>query len=152
VFEGENIVLRWDKGDVASVVKYANNRKIWRNLQDMFPHPYTTEDAEACIELTLTGEAHQYHFVIDREGECIGAAGLIPKSDVHRKTVEIGYWKRTGSNLNGGIGTPCTKTVNSLINWCTERCVLDCRKWSWSCEFVGSEADRVVAIMVYSRA
>ncbi len=40
----------------------------------------------------MTDEAHQYHFVIDREGECIGAAGLIPKSDVHRKTVEIGYW------------------------------------------------------------
>lgn len=62
----------------------------------MFPHPYTTEDAEACIELTLTGEAHQYHFVIDREGECIGAAGLIPKSDVHRKTVEIGYLEENG--------------------------------------------------------
>ncbi|MFP6596094.1 MAG: hypothetical protein VCC01_01440 [Candidatus Hydrogenedentota bacterium] len=48
MFEGENTVLRgWDKGDVASVVKYANNWKIWRNLQDTFPHPYTTEGAEA---------------------------------------------------------------------------------------------------------
>ena len=93
MFEGENIVLRpWDVGDIESVVKYGNNRRIWRNLRDVFPHPYTEADAEAWIALNETDETFRNSFAIARDRECIGAASLMPKTDVHRKTVELGYW------------------------------------------------------------
>ena len=35
--------------DAPSMARYANNRAIWRNLRDRFPHPYTLADAEAFI-------------------------------------------------------------------------------------------------------
>ena len=38
-------VRSWRPDDSASLVKYADNRKIWLNLRDRFPHPYTKRDA-----------------------------------------------------------------------------------------------------------
>ncbi|PYR29157.1 MAG: GNAT family N-acetyltransferase, partial [Acidobacteria bacterium] len=35
--------------DVDPLVRYANNRKIWLNLRDAFPHPYTRHDAREFI-------------------------------------------------------------------------------------------------------
>lgn len=37
------------RADALSVARHANNRKIWLNLRDVFPHPYTAADAEAFI-------------------------------------------------------------------------------------------------------
>ena len=42
-------VRSWSVADVASISEYANNRKIWMNLRDRFPHPYTRRDARAFI-------------------------------------------------------------------------------------------------------
>ena len=40
----------WTAGDEASLVRQANNRRVWRNLSRL-PHPYTTADADAWIAL-----------------------------------------------------------------------------------------------------
>ena len=38
----EDFVVRsYEAGDVAALVKYANNEAIARQLLDHFPHPYT---------------------------------------------------------------------------------------------------------------
>ncbi len=37
---GEYIIRDWQMADAPSIVKYANNRKIWMHLRDAFPHPY----------------------------------------------------------------------------------------------------------------
>lgn len=90
VIEGEHIVLRpWETGDAASLVTYGNNRRVWRNLRDVFPHPYTEADAEAWIAMN---DPFRDNFAIAKEGECIGSAGLLPKEDADCKTVEMGYW------------------------------------------------------------
>ena len=48
--ELEHCVLRsWRKGDQKALVRYANNRKIWLNVRDMFPFPYTRRDADQWI-------------------------------------------------------------------------------------------------------
>jgi hypothetical protein len=45
-----NCKLRsWHLEDVGSLVKQANNRKIWLNLRDQFPHPNTQIDAGSRI-------------------------------------------------------------------------------------------------------
>ena len=35
----------WQEGDEESLVRYASNKKIWDNVRDIFPYPYTPEDA-----------------------------------------------------------------------------------------------------------
>ena len=49
---GEYNIRSWCDDDVEILQRYANNRKIWLNLRDVFPHPYTIEDARWWIEHT----------------------------------------------------------------------------------------------------
>ena len=44
---GSAVVRPWQDGDRAPLVRHENNRKVWRNLKDRFPNPYTDEDARA---------------------------------------------------------------------------------------------------------
>ena len=48
---GEYRMRPWQGGDEESLAKYANNRNVWINLRDSFPHPYTVEDAIAWVQL-----------------------------------------------------------------------------------------------------
>lgn len=58
--------------DAASVARNANNRKVWLNLRDLFPHPYTVADAEAYIA-RVADEAPVTRFAIDVAGEAAGS-------------------------------------------------------------------------------
>jgi hypothetical protein len=41
----------WRLDDAESLARHANNRKIWLAVRDLFPHPYTIQDAhESCSE------------------------------------------------------------------------------------------------------
>jgi hypothetical protein len=42
---GEYMIRSWCDTDVESLQRHANNRNVWLNLRDVFPHPYTIEDA-----------------------------------------------------------------------------------------------------------
>lgn len=41
----------WNRTDAGALVKYANNRKIWLNMRDAFPHPYTEASAQWFLDL-----------------------------------------------------------------------------------------------------
>ncbi len=85
-------VLRpWRDGDEDPLVRHANNRKVWINLRDRFPHPYTLADARAWIALTRHLPADT-QFAIEVDGEAAGGIGLDLGQDVHRRSAEIGYW------------------------------------------------------------
>jgi RimJ/RimL family protein N-acetyltransferase len=85
------VVRDWELGDVESIVTHANNRKIWINMRDRFPHPYEIADAEKFIRnaLSLTPVTI---FAIANAKEAIGGIGLHIMEDVHRFTAEMGYW------------------------------------------------------------
>lgn len=89
----ERVLLRpWRRGDEAALVRYANNRSVWRNLRDQFPHPYTAADADAWIRhVEETGEPSTC-FAIVLEAEPVGAIGLERHTDVGRRTLKLGYW------------------------------------------------------------
>lgn len=88
----DNYFIRsWTMDDVDSLAKYANNRNIWINLRDAFPHPYTREDARYWIQYALAHKPETL-FAIATEAEAIGGIGLHPQPDVHRLTAELGYW------------------------------------------------------------
>ena len=88
---GEYMIRSWCGADVESLQKYANNRKIWLNLRDVFPHPYTIDDARWWIE-HASQEAPERSFAIASAEEPIGGIGLIFGDDVHRHNAELGYW------------------------------------------------------------
>ena len=84
-------VRSWRASDVDLLARYANNRRIWLNLRDAFPHPYTTRDARNFIR-----EARQRTpetlFAIAVNDEAVGAIGFVLRPDVERVSAEIGYW------------------------------------------------------------
>jgi ribosomal-protein-alanine N-acetyltransferase len=84
-------IRTWRRDDAASLQRHANNRRIWLNLRDLFPHPYTLANAHFFLELTAA-EKPQTTFAITTASEAIGCIGLKLGSDVHRKSAELGYW------------------------------------------------------------
>jgi ribosomal-protein-alanine N-acetyltransferase len=81
----------WRRGDEASLVRHANNRNVWRNLRDRFPHPYTAADADAWIaRASAQTPATSAAIVVDEAA--VGGVGLELGVDVFRRSAEIGYW------------------------------------------------------------
>src|SRR4030095_261728 len=85
------IIRPWSPEDAVALQRYANNRNIWINLRNIFPHPYTLEDAHAFLRY-VTGEKPATTFAIATPSEAIGGIGLHLGNDVHCKTAELGYW------------------------------------------------------------
>jgi ribosomal-protein-alanine N-acetyltransferase len=85
------VIRHWSLDDAAAVQRYANNRKIWLNLRDLLPHPYTLHDAHTFLGHVIK-EKPTTTFAIATASEAIGSIGLRIGSDVHRKTAELGYW------------------------------------------------------------
>lgn len=85
------VVRTWQDDDRASLVRHANNRRVWRNLKDRFPHPYTDEDAAAWLALARS-DSDKTGFAIEIDGACAGGIGLVPLADVHARCAHIGYW------------------------------------------------------------
>lgn len=108
----KSVIRPWRWGDETSIVRHANNYRIWRNLRDRFPHPYSIEDAKYWIELTAT-ETPQTSFAIEVDGEAVGGIGLVLRDDIYRCSAEIGYW--LGEDYWGrGIAT---EAVVALTEW-----------------------------------
>jgi len=81
--------LRLD--DAQSLVRHANNRKVWRNLRDLMPHPYGEADAYAFISHSMVAP-QPTSFAIEVDGAAIGVIGVRMKEDIERNTAELGYW------------------------------------------------------------
>ena len=88
---GEYKLRSWSLADKAAVARYANNRKIWRNLREVFPYPYTQDDAARYL-YTVVDRMPETHFAIATPHEAIGAIALVLGQDVAAKSAEIGYW------------------------------------------------------------
>jgi [ribosomal protein S5]-alanine N-acetyltransferase len=88
---GKYIIRDWQIEDAPLIAKYANNRKIWINLRDAFPYPYSFRDAESFISRVIEANPVTV-FAIATQSEAIGSIGLMLGKDVHRFTAEMGYW------------------------------------------------------------
>lgn len=87
-----NIVLRpWQKQDAQELAAVANNRKIWNNVRDALPSPYTVMDALQWIA-HVNNQKPVVNFAIIYEGKVVGSIGCQPKEDIARKNIEIGYF------------------------------------------------------------
>jgi RimJ/RimL family protein N-acetyltransferase len=85
------VVRPWRPADVSSLATHANDRRVWMNLRDRFPHPYGVADAESFIALA-TSMSPVTFFAIAVDGEAVGGIGYTQHEDVERISAEIGYW------------------------------------------------------------
>lgn len=86
------ILRKWCREDAADVAKYANNERIAQYLRDIFPHPYTLEDAQTFIETCLAENECCLFQAVEVDGRAVGSIALSRGSDVYRKNAELGYW------------------------------------------------------------
>jgi len=135
-----SIIRPWTLEDAVAIQRHANNRKIWMNLRDLFPHPYTLENAHAFLGFVLKEEP-KTTFAIATESEAIGCIGLRLGDDVHRKTAELGYW--LGEAFWGrGI---MSEGVQEFTRWAFE--AFDLRRI-----FAQPFADNVASVRVLEKA
>jgi [ribosomal protein S5]-alanine N-acetyltransferase len=110
-----DIKLRpWSRSDVASLVRYANNRNVWLNLRNIFPHPYTDADAQKWIALCEANRGPTKNFAVELNEEAVGGIGCELLGDVHCKTAEVGYW--LGEPFWGrGIATATLRQMTEYV-------------------------------------
>ena len=85
------IIREWETADAPALAENANDRRIWRNLRDRFPHPYGLADAEAFIAMARAMEPRTF-FAIALDGRLAGSIGYTRHEDVERVSAEIGYY------------------------------------------------------------
>lgn len=105
----------WRLDDAESLVRHANNRKIWIALRDIFPHPYTIEDAHTFLKSVINSEPVTL-FCIEANEAAVGGIGIRIGVDVHRQTAELGYWL---SEEFWGRGI-MTEAVAAFTDFCFE--------------------------------
>jgi RimJ/RimL family protein N-acetyltransferase len=92
ILTGKQIALRpFDEKDIQPVARLCNNKKIWDNLRDILPYPYTEQHAKEFIG-TCRREDPQLTFAIEYEGNFAGCIGLVKQTDIYKLTAEVGYW------------------------------------------------------------
>jgi len=105
----------WIPEDAGQLATISNNKKIWLNVRDRFPHPYTVRNAIEWITHTHTQKPIQ-NLAIVYNGNVAGSIGVMPKEDVYRKSIEIGYF--IGEQY-WGLGI-ATEAVSQMIDYIKE--------------------------------
>jgi RimJ/RimL family protein N-acetyltransferase len=87
----KSVLRPWQIADAPSLVREANNRRVWENLRDAFPHPYTPDDADRWLAVANKHDPAT-NFAIVVEGLAVGGIGVVLKDDVYHRSAEVGYW------------------------------------------------------------
>ena len=115
VFEG--IVLRpWEFIDSAELALIADNKKIADNLRDGFPSPYTIKDARDWLNEIIPDNNPARLFAIKFDNQVIGNIGIVTKTNIYRKNVEIGFFV---SEKFWGKGI-AAKAIRAVISYAFE--------------------------------
>lgn len=102
----------WSIADLDSLVKYAGNFNIAKNMTDGFPHPYSEENGRRFIEFATSDNPIRI-FAIEVNGEAVGGIGLHPQGDIQRKNAELGYWL---AELYWGNGI-ITRAIKQMVEF-----------------------------------
>lgn len=110
---GQVTLRPWRVSDRGDLVEQANSRAVWRNLTDVFPHPYTSDNAASWIEHCL-GQDPPLDLVIEVDGRLAGVCGLGIGSGVSVYTGTIGYW--LGESYWGrGVATSAVRALLGYV-------------------------------------
>jgi len=120
----------WRRGDEPSLVLHANNRSVWLNLRDRFPHPDTAKDADEWIA-HAGSQAPVLNFATVVAGAAVGGTGLTLGTDVFRRSGAVGYW--LGQPFWGrGIATEALRAVTDYAFTTLDICRLEAGVFDWN--------------------
>jgi len=107
---GPAVVRPWRDEDAEEIARQANDRRVWINLRDAFPHPYGLDDAEQFIARAAAASPPTV-FAIEVDGRPAGGIGYTLHTDVERIGAEVGYW--LGAEYWGrGIATGAVRALS----------------------------------------
>jgi [ribosomal protein S5]-alanine N-acetyltransferase len=81
----------WCAADAPQLARHANNERVWRNMSESFPHPYTEEIARHWVERGHVDFGGN-NWAIAFDDQAVGGCGLSPGQGRERCNCEIGYW------------------------------------------------------------
>lgn len=85
-------IRSWRPGDEEVLPELANNRRIWRNLTNRFPHPYGHDEAVEWIRSANQQPEDARHLAVLSGDQVVGGVGFERLTDLGTRTAEIGYW------------------------------------------------------------
>ena len=86
-------IRRWELSDARDLATALSNKKIQDNLRDGLPYPYTEQDGKEFISAMLAADENDtFAFAITVNGKAIGSIGAFRQTNIHNKTVELGYY------------------------------------------------------------
>jgi RimJ/RimL family protein N-acetyltransferase len=97
--------------DAKALPGIANDRAVWINMADLFPHPYTLKDGRAWVKRCAL-EAPPTNFAIEAGGVLAGGIGFLYGADIRKGTAEVGYWLGQGF-WGRGIATGALKAFTT---------------------------------------
>ena len=111
----------WRRDDADALVRQADDYDVWKNLGDLFPHPYTAADAKSWLGGGAESRS-ELSLAIDVDGELAGGLGLkFPRDPIYRVTAEVGYW--LGRAWWGRGIMP--RVLTAFVPWAFERFELE---------------------------
>ena len=121
----------WRQADKEALLRHANNRSVWRNLRDIFPHPYTEADADGWLAFAAAEPTPEWIYAVEVDGEAAGTVSLHRKGDVERRSAELGYW--IGEAFWGrGIVPAAVRAVTDLAFERTDLCRVFAPVFAWN--------------------
>jgi len=109
-------IRSWRSDDAGALARHANSRRVWANLRDRFPSPYTLDDADAWVRHCVR-TVPATDFAIEVNGEAVGGIGLVLRTDVERVDAEVGYWL---GEAYWGRGV-MSEALQAFVPWALER-------------------------------
>jgi RimJ/RimL family protein N-acetyltransferase len=85
------VLRKFNHDDAPLIAQLANDRDIWINLRDRFPHPYELAHGEAFVA-RAAAEDPPTNLAVCVDNRAVGSIGLILGKDIERVSAEIGYW------------------------------------------------------------
>lgn len=126
------VVRRYRAADATSLSNHGNNIKIWNQLRNRMPYPYTKDAAQFWIEYCSSPEQFRAsgpwtpdtgaqgpfvptNFTIAVNGQACGSIGLDfgDPVDVYFRSAEVGYWLGEDYWGKGVMGA----VVPAFVDW-----------------------------------
>jgi [ribosomal protein S5]-alanine N-acetyltransferase len=105
----------WRLDHAEALAKHVNNRKVWLALRDVFPHPYSVDDAREFLQKAMDAQPTT-NFCVEVQGVAAGVIHIRMGQDLQRQTAILGCW--LGEHFWGrGI---VTEAVAAFADFCFE--------------------------------
>ncbi len=88
-----DVTLRpWTPGDAPELVRLGDDRDIWLNLRERFPHPFTPASADLWLAEHASEDASRKSFAVLYRGQLAGGIYLRRHEDIRHICADLTFW------------------------------------------------------------